>query len=76
MRVTKNLAAANGRQMMNEPNQTLVNKSPQSPTASLPRNDQMTAWRDFEVRKSKYFSLQVNTAIQFSDCRAFANYDF
>ena len=63
--------------MVNKSHQLLrPSKGAQRPAACLSRNDQMSARRNFEIRKPKNFALQANTVVQFIDCSAFADYDF
>ena len=75
--ITEDLVVcAHSGKMMNKPHHAFGDKRAQRPAASLARNDQMSPWGKFQIRKAECFALQVNTSIKLFNRRALTNCDF
>ena len=75
MRIAKDLVAVYRREMKNKADEFSFDERAQRPPPGFMRDDQMPAWRDFQIGQAEYFALQKNTRVVFLDRRDFADFD-
>ena len=61
--------------MMNEADEFSFDERAQRPAACLMGDDQMAAWRDFQIGQTEYFALQTYARVVFIDRSDFADFD-